>query len=92
MAQRAGTPVVPHAANVSLVEVFSLHLMAAAPNAGEFLEFTIEEDAAINRLSADMYEPQLAVRDGRVRVPDGAGWGVRIRADWLDAAERRTTP
>ena len=91
LAERARVPVVPHSANVSLVEVFSLHLMAAAPNAGGFLEHTIEGDAAINRLSAGMYEPQLAVQDGRVRVPDGPGWGVRIKPAWLDAAERRAS-
>jgi L-alanine-DL-glutamate epimerase-like enolase superfamily enzyme len=65
--------------------------MAASPNAGDFLEHTIEDDAAINRLSAEMYEPQLVVRDGRVRVPDGPGWGVRILPAWLERAERRIT-
>jgi L-alanine-DL-glutamate epimerase-like enolase superfamily enzyme len=91
LSARAGKPVVPHAANLSLIEVFSVHLMAAAPNAGEFLEFTIESDAQINRLSAEMYEPQLAVRDGRVRVPDGPGWGVRINPAWIEAAAHRTS-
>jgi L-alanine-DL-glutamate epimerase-like enolase superfamily enzyme len=91
LAARAGMPVVPHAANISLVKVFSVHMMAAVPNAGEFLEFTIESDAQINRLSAEMYEPQLAVRDGRVRVPDAPGWGVRIAPAWIEAATRRTS-
>lgn len=91
LAAQAGKPVVPHSANISLVEVFSVHLMAASPNAGDFLEHTIEDDAAINRLSAEMYEPQLVVRDGRVRVPDGPGWGVRILPAWLERAERRIT-
>ena len=92
MAAQAGRPVVAHSANISLVEVFSLHLMAASPNAGRFLEHTIEDDAAINRLSAEMYEPQLVVREGRIRLPDGAGWGVRIQPSWLERAERRITP
>jgi L-alanine-DL-glutamate epimerase-like enolase superfamily enzyme len=91
MAADAGKPVVPHSANISLVEVFSVHLMAASPNAGSFLEHTIEEDAAINRLAAAMYEPQLVVREGRVRVPDGPGWGVQIAPAWLEQAERRVT-
>jgi L-alanine-DL-glutamate epimerase-like enolase superfamily enzyme len=91
MAANAGKPVVPHSANISLVEVFSVHLMAASPNAGSFLEHTIEEDAGINRLAAAMYEPQLVVREGRVRVPDEPGWGVRILPAWLEQAERRVS-
>jgi L-alanine-DL-glutamate epimerase-like enolase superfamily enzyme len=89
MAAEAGKPVIPHSANISLVEVFSAHLMAASPNAGNFLEHTIEDDAGINRLAAAMYEPQLVVREGRVRVPDEPGWGIRITPAWLEAAERR---
>jgi L-alanine-DL-glutamate epimerase-like enolase superfamily enzyme len=89
LAANAGTPIVPHSANLSLIEVFSIHLMAAASNAGEFLEYTIEQDAAVNRISAEMYEPQLVVKEGRVRVPDGPGWGVRINPAWLEPAARR---
>jgi L-alanine-DL-glutamate epimerase-like enolase superfamily enzyme len=91
MAESAGIPVIPHSANLSLVQVFSLHLMAAAGNAGDFMEFTIEADAAINRGAAEMYAPQLVVEDGRVRVPDGPGWGVEIRAAWLESAARRVS-
>lgn len=91
LAASAGKPVVPHSANISLVEVFSVHLMAASPNAGSFLEHTIEDDAGVNRLAAAMYEPQLVVRDGRVRVPDGPGWGVHIAPAWLEQAQRRVS-
>jgi L-alanine-DL-glutamate epimerase-like enolase superfamily enzyme len=91
LAERAGKPVVPHAANLSLVHVFSLHLLAAAPNAGDFLEFTIEGDAGINTLAAAMYEPQFLVKDGRVRVPDSPGWGVRINPSWLESAAHRVS-
>jgi L-alanine-DL-glutamate epimerase-like enolase superfamily enzyme len=31
------------------------------------------------------------MRDGRAVMPDGPGWGVRIKADWLAGAERRIT-
>ena len=91
MAAQAGKPVVPHSANISLVEVFSVHLMAASPNAGGFLEHTIEDDAGINRLASTMYGPQLVVRDGRVSVPDGPGWGVQILPAWLEQADRRVS-
>ncbi len=85
MAYQAEMPVVPHSANLSLVTVFSLHLMAAVPNAGRFLEFTIEND----RWTEGLYSPALEVRDGLVALPDGPGWGVRISPAWLAGAERR---
>lgn len=91
LAAEAGVPVIPHSANLSLVEVFSVHMMAAAPNAGDFLEFTIESEASINSLSAQLYEPQLVVSGGRVRVPDDPGWGVRISPRWIESAARRVS-
>ena len=45
MGQQAGKLVVPHSSHLSLVTLFSLHFMAAIPNAGPFVEFTIEGDA-----------------------------------------------
>lgn len=85
LAFQAGMPVVPHSANLSLVTLFSLHLMTAVPNAGRFLEFTIEED----RWTQGVYSPALQVRDGLVPLPDGPGWGVQITPTWLADADRR---
>ena len=42
MAQAAGLPVTPHCANLSMVTLFTMHLLRAIPNAGEYLEFSIE--------------------------------------------------
>ena len=42
MAEAAGLPCTPHAANMSMVTVFTMHLLAAIPNAGKYLEFSIE--------------------------------------------------
>lgn len=85
LAEKAEIAVVPHSANLSLVTVFSLHLMTALPNAGRFLEFTIETD----RWTEGLYTPVLEVRDGLVTLPDGAGWGVEISPDWLAGANRK---
>jgi L-alanine-DL-glutamate epimerase-like enolase superfamily enzyme len=41
-AAEAGLPCVPHSANLSLVTVFTLHMMGAIPNAGPHIEFSIE--------------------------------------------------
>ena len=60
--------------------------MAAIPNAGPFVEFSIEDD--INQ-GERIYRPSLKVRDGKVKIPDGPGWGVEINPDWLEKAEYR---
>jgi L-alanine-DL-glutamate epimerase-like enolase superfamily enzyme len=83
MARKAGKLVVPHSANLSLVTLFTLHFMAAIPNPGPVVEFTIEGD--MNRGGA-LYNPPLAVEEGKVKIPDGPGWGVQINPDWLAKA------
>ena len=83
MAAEAGLPCVPHSANLSLVTVFTLHLLAAIPNAGPYLEFSIEPSG----WTEGLYTPALEVVDGAVAVPEGPGWGVQINPDWLEKAQ-----
>ncbi len=83
MAAAAGVPCVPHSANLSLVTVFSLHLLGAIPNAGPYLEYTIELDGWMR----DLFTPVLEVRDGCVAIPDGPGWGVTVKPAWLAGAD-----
>ena len=85
MADAAGLPVKPHAANVSLVTVFTLHLMGAIENAGPYVEFSIE-GADYYPWDSGLYEPALVARDGKVRIPDGPGWGVELNKHWLEKA------
>ncbi|TDH38393.1 mandelate racemase/muconate lactonizing enzyme family protein [Pseudohoeflea suaedae] len=83
MAEKAGLPVTPHAANLSLVTLFTMHLLRAIPNAGKYLEFSIEE--------ADYYPWQYGlyrndpykIVDGKATVTDEPGWGVEIEPEWL---------
>jgi len=89
MAQEAGLPCVPHSANLSLVTVFSLHLLGAIPNAAPYVEFSIETEAGINQEARRLYSPRLVVKDGRVAIPSGPGWGVKIRQEWLAEAEHQ---
>lgn len=86
MARAAGLPCTPHSANLSLVTVFTLHLMGAIEGAGPYVEFTIE-GSDYYPWQDGLFEPALTVRDGRVRIPDQPGWGVEIRRDWLDRAD-----
>ena len=87
MAAEAGLPCVPHSANLAMVTVFTLHMFAAIPNAGAHVEFTIES----NDWAKDLYDPSLEVRDGKVAVPDGPGWGVTINPAWLAKAQRQVS-
>ena len=86
MARAAGLPCTPHSANLSLVTVFTLHMMGAIEGAGPYVEFTIE-GSDYYPWQDGLFEPALTVRDGRVRIPDEPGWGVEIRRDWLDKAD-----
>jgi L-alanine-DL-glutamate epimerase-like enolase superfamily enzyme len=88
MAAAAGLPCTPHSANLSLVTVFTLHLMGALENAGPYVEFSIEP-AAYYPWQGGIYTPALVTEDGMVRIPDGPGWGIEIQPDWLAAADYR---
>ena len=83
MAEKAGMPCVPHSANLSMVTVFTLHMLGAIANAGPYLEFSIEP----SRWTDGLYTPALEAKDGNVAIPDGPGWGVTINPDWLERAE-----
>src|SRR5262249_10842703 len=62
MARAAGLRVVPHSANLTLVTVFALHLMAAIENAGPYVELSIEP-AEYYPWQRGIYEPELVVSD-----------------------------
>ena len=83
MAAAAGLPVTPHSANLSLVTVFTLHLMGALANPGPYVEFSIE--------GPDYYPWQVGlfcgspyrVENGHIGIPAQPGWGVEIDREWL---------
>jgi L-alanine-DL-glutamate epimerase-like enolase superfamily enzyme len=85
MAQAAGLPVTPHSANLSLVTVFTLHMMGAIAGAGPYVEFSIE-GADYYPWRDGMFRPALVAQGGRVAIPDGPGWGVEIERAWLERA------
>jgi len=88
MAAAAGLPVTPHSANLSLVTIFTLHLMGALQNAGPYVEFSIE-GRDYYPWQEGLFFPPYQIEDGKVRIPDGPGWGVEINKDWLAKAEYR---
>lgn len=83
MGAQANLPCTPHAANLSLVTLFTMHLMRALSLPGRYLEFSIE--------GADYYPWQndlfvhspYEISNGHARVTDAPGWGVEIAPEWL---------
>ena len=83
MAETPGLPVTPHCANLSMVTLFTMHLMRAIHAAGKYLEFSME--------GADYYPWQVGlfthdpygIKDGKATVTNEPGWGVDIQPEWL---------
>jgi L-alanine-DL-glutamate epimerase-like enolase superfamily enzyme len=90
LAAGAGLPCTPHAANQTLVLVFTLHLLATVELPGKYVEYSIEPDAYYP-WQVGMYEPWPTVNDGVISVPEGPGWGVEISPEWLSRSEHRVT-
>jgi len=87
MAAEVGMICVPHSANLSMVTVFTLHMLGAIPNAGPHFEFSIEATP----WTEGLFAPALEVRDGQVSIPDGPGWGVEVSEKWLAKSERQVS-
>ncbi len=86
MAQAAGLPVTPHCANLSLVTLFTMHLLRAIPNAGKYLEFSIEGYDYYPWQQDLFVENPYTIESGHARVTDKPGWGVEISPNWLAKA------
>ncbi len=83
LGQQHGLPITPHAANWGLVTLFTMHLLRAIPNAGKYLEFSIEGPDyypwQYGLYTSDPYR----VEGGRVSVGEAPGWGIEIHPEWL---------
>lgn len=86
MAAVAGLPCTPHSANLSLVTVCTMHLLGAIPNAGKYLEFSIEGPDYYPWQAGLFRGDHFGIEDGCVTIPSEPGWGVEIDPDWLAAA------
>lgn len=86
MAAEAGLPCTPHAANLGLVTPCTMHLLRALPNAGKYLEFSIEGDAYYPWQRDLFLGTPFVVADGNLQVTDAPGWGVDINPAWLAQA------
>ncbi|BBK32435.1 L-alanine-DL-glutamate epimerase-like enolase superfamily enzyme [Stella humosa] len=84
MGAAAGLPCTPHSANLSMVTVFTMHLLGAIPNAGDYLEFSIEGLDYYPWQDRLFRNPPFDVVDGKVTIPSEPGWGVEISPEWLE--------
>ena len=91
MAARAGLPCTPHSANLSLVTICTAHLLGAIPNAGKYLEFSIEGPDYYPWQDGLFLGTPFAISDGKMQIPQGPGWGVEINPDWLAQAAYHKT-
>ncbi|GAG53287.1 unnamed protein product, partial [marine sediment metagenome] len=91
MAEAAGLPVTPHCANLSLVTLFTMHLLRAIPNAGKYLEFSIEGPDYYPWQEGLFARSPYQIADGKATVTDAPGWGVEICQDWLEKSTYRQT-
>ncbi len=83
MAQAAGMACTPHCANLSMVTLFTMHLLRAIPNAGKYLEFSIEGEDYYPWQRDLFVKSPFAIVDGRATVSNAPGWGVEVSPDWL---------
>jgi L-alanine-DL-glutamate epimerase-like enolase superfamily enzyme len=86
LAAKAGLPVTPHSANLSLVTLCTMHLMGAMPNAGPYLELSIEGSDYYPWQQSLFLNDPFKVVDGHVTIPSEPGWGAVINPSWLERA------
>lgn len=86
MAEEAGLPCTPHCANLSLVTMCTMHLLTAIPNAGKYLEFSIEGEDYYPWQSDLFVGDPYRIEDGKATITDAPGWGVEINPQWLENA------
>jgi len=91
MGADVGLPCTPHCANLSLVTLFTMHMLRALPNAGRYLEFSIEGDYYYPWQRGLFLNDPYAITDGKACVTDAPGWGVEISPDWLAKAAYKSS-
>ncbi len=86
MAAKANIPCTPHSANLSLVTMCTMHLLGAIPNAGKYLEFSIEGPDYYPWQEGLFLGDPYRIEDGKATIPDAPGWGGRSTPAWIDKA------
>jgi L-alanine-DL-glutamate epimerase-like enolase superfamily enzyme len=68
--------VIPHVFSSAVSLIANMHFIAALPNAG-----LLEVDQNPNPLRTELFEEPIEIgKDGKARLPDRPGLGVRLNA------------
>jgi L-alanine-DL-glutamate epimerase-like enolase superfamily enzyme len=89
MADKAGLPCTPHCANWSMVTLFTMHMLRAIPNAGKYLEFSIEGEDYYPWQDGLFVKSPYVILDGKATVTDAPGWGVEVNPAWLEQSKHQ---
>ena len=87
MAEENNMLCTPHAANLSLVTICTMHFLKAIPNPGKYLELSIEGEDYYPWQQGLFENDPFLVKDGNIEISDYPGWGVKISKDWLNSAK-----
>ncbi|MFV1599085.1 MULTISPECIES: mandelate racemase/muconate lactonizing enzyme family protein [unclassified Phaeobacter] len=79
----AGLPCTPHCANLSLVTLFTMHMLRAVDLPGRYLEFSIEGDDYYPWQRDLFVTDPFRIDNGQATVTDQPGWGIEINPEWL---------
>jgi L-alanine-DL-glutamate epimerase-like enolase superfamily enzyme len=85
MAAEAGLACTPHCANLSMVTLFTMHLLLSVENPGSYLEFSIEDSEYYPWQENLFIESPYGIEDGHVRVSNAPGWGIELDPCWLQS-------
>ena len=89
--ERGGYTCTPHAANLSLVTMCTMHLLKAIPNAGPYLELSIEGEDYYPWQQQLFLDDPFEVKNGCVSITDKPGWGIEINPNWLETSEYKVS-
>ncbi len=79
LAEACGKTIIPHMSGGGLGYLYNIHFVSAVPNAGEHHEFKgLQTHVPFECPTSD-----LQVRNGRITVPTGPGFGVDFDPDWV---------
>ena len=91
MGRRAGLPITPHAANLSLVTMCTMHVLKAIANPGKYLEFSIEGPDYYPWQDGLFLNDPYRIEAGHAIVSAEPGWGVEINPAFLETSNYRVT-
>jgi L-alanine-DL-glutamate epimerase-like enolase superfamily enzyme len=82
---------IPYELSAFRVDIFALSMLAAVPNAFEFMEFDAINTKTPPSGSEFFTNHVFELYDGAMKLPSGTGWGVELKPGLLAKATNKTT-